>query len=176
MSTLETHDFTSARIFQSSDLKKDRALLDAARNGFARLRDTDGTGLVMLPESGLKELTDESRHDRLLAEAASDVLRIVRLMSKLGEADHLDPVTLGRWNWLSRLDRDDLFEFVEELGTSIITRDVPALLDALMGWEETAAALADPDRMASLTREHDPAEYVEVARPEAESAVASAAA
>lgn len=177
MSTLETYDFTSARIFQSSDLKKDRALLDAARNGFARLRDTDGTGLVMLPESGLKELTEESRHDRVLAEAAADVLRVVRLMRELDEADHLDPVTLGRWNWLSRFDRDDLAEFVEELGTAIITQDLPALLDALMGWEETAAALADPERLASLTREHDPEDYVEVARPEsADAAVATAAA
>ncbi len=176
MSTLATQDFlTSDRIFQSSDLKKDRALLDAARSGFARLRDTDGLGLVMLPESELKALTDDSKHDHILAETATDLLRVVRMTSNMGVQERLDPVTLGRWTWLSRFDRDDLLEFIEEMGNAIIGRDLPLLLDVLMGWEETATALADPERMMALTGEHDPSGYVEVPRPEAHESAESAA-
>jgi hypothetical protein len=40
-----------------------------------------------------------------------------------------------------------------------------AVLDALMGWEETAA-LTDPERMAAHTGGFDPDDYVEVLRPE----------
>jgi len=35
-----------------------------------------------------------------------------------------------------------------------------------MGWEETAAALTDPERMAAHTGGFDPDDYVEVLRPE----------
>ena len=44
-------------IFQPTDLANKRLeFLDAARNGQARLRDKDGTSLVMLPESRLRLL------------------------------------------------------------------------------------------------------------------------
>lgn len=157
---------TSDRIFQSSDLKKDRALLDAARGGFARLRDTDGTGLVMLTEASLKQMAENQRREHQLAEAAAELWRVVLLTRALGEKERLDPVTLGRWTWLSWFDHDDLTEFVDEMATALASRNEAAVLDALTGWEETAAVLADPERVAAHTGMFDPDDYVDVLRPE----------
>ena len=157
---------TSDRIFQSSDLKKDRALLDAARDGFARLRDTDGTGLVMLTEDSLKQMAESQRREHLLAEAAAELWRVVLLRRTLGEKERLDPVTLGRWTWLSWFDDDDLTEFVDEMANALASRNEAAVLDALTAWEETAAALADPERLAAHTGVFDPDGYVDVLRPE----------
>jgi hypothetical protein len=166
MSDISIDFLTSDRIFQSSDLKKDRALLDAARGGLARLRDTDGTGLVMLTEARLKQLAENERREHLLAETAAEVWRVMLLTRTLGEGERLTTVKLGRWAWLSRFDADDVAEFVEEMANALISRDVAAVLDALMGWEETAAALADPERMAAHTGGFDLDDYVEVLRPE----------
>jgi hypothetical protein len=46
------------RVFQVSDLagSKRREFVDLAKRGNARLRDTDGTPLVMLSEAGLAQL------------------------------------------------------------------------------------------------------------------------
>lgn len=168
------HFLTSDRIFQSSDLKKDRALLDAARDGLARLRDTDGLGLVMLTESGLMELAEAQRREHFLAETGAELHRVRLLMRELGEDGKLSALTLGQWTWLEQFDADDLNEFLDEMATALVRRDEAAVADALMGWEETAAALADPERMAALTGDHDPHEYVEVPRPEGDAGVDAA--
>jgi hypothetical protein len=159
---------TSDRIFQSSDLKKDRALLDAARGGVARLRDTDGMGLVMLTESGLMQLAEAQRREHFLAETGAELHRVRLLMRELGEDGRLNALTLGQWSWLEQFDADDLNEFLDEMATALVRRDEAAVADALMGWQETASALADPERMAALTGDHDPDDYVDVPRPEAD--------
>src|SRR3979411_3310398 len=49
-------------IFQSSDLANKRVeVLDAARAGLARVRDKDGTSLVMLPEAD-PDIMKENNH------------------------------------------------------------------------------------------------------------------
>lgn len=158
----------SERIFQSSDLKKDRGLLDAARTGLARLRDTDGMGLVMLREAGLQEWARESQRDHLVAETSAEFVRVELLIDRLGDDDRLDPVLLGAWSWLGMFDRDDLQEFVTEMRHALAARDVDTLQDALMGWEETAAALADPERMAAHAEASASSseDWVELDRPE----------
>src|SRR4051812_37609933 len=93
-------------IYQSSDLAARRVeFLDSARAGRARLRDKDGTSLVMLPESQLQVL-------EALAEWSSAHLRLETLLKRGTRPSIAD---LGSLAWLRAFDLDDLSSFLEEL-------------------------------------------------------------
>src|SRR5271154_2903333 len=78
-------------IFQPTDLANKRLeFLDAARNGQARLRDKDGTSLVMLPASRL----------RLLETPATWWQASMRLETLLRRSDLPKARELGELAWL----------------------------------------------------------------------------
>lgn len=153
----------SDMIFQSSDLAQKRVeVLAAARAGRARLRDKDGTSLVMLPESRL-ELLEE------LASWNSSHLRLEELLHRGGTPSVSD---LGMLAWLRVFDEDELKEFVAELHHALIAAhadgDVAALSTCINEWRTTARQLDDPLRRSVLRGAVGADHLVEVVRPDAE--------
>ncbi|TAK35685.1 MAG: hypothetical protein EPO21_05350 [Chloroflexota bacterium] len=134
-------------IFQASDLnQKGRAILDAARAGWARLRDKDGVSLIMLPEE---------RVDALLkvVNVVANLLTIERALAQRQEGQ-LDLASFGEWTWLRLFDKEDLAEFIQEMHEAVIVaarEQSAALLDeTLRRWRVTADVLQDPVRREIL--------------------------
>lgn len=97
-------DLGSSVVYLASDLsRKRRAFIDDARQGLARLWDTDGTSLVMVPEERLAKLTDlvawANRH--LVLEAAVRKSPSERSVTDFGDLP-----------WLRFLPDDDLAAFL----------------------------------------------------------------
>lgn len=95
-------------LYTASDLdRKRREVTDAARRGLARIRDTDGKALVMLPAHHYEVLDAVSRwYDRLqVAERARAKPVGSRVASDFGDL-----------TWLRHLDDDDLGQFLTEIG------------------------------------------------------------
>jgi hypothetical protein len=85
----------TAKVFQVSDLANNRTeFIDEARSGLARLRDKDGTSLVMLPEARLDHL-------QRLQDLNEIYLRLSHLIVKGKPAS---PVELGQHSWLRVFD------------------------------------------------------------------------
>lgn len=149
-------------IFTASDLdRKRREVTDAARRGLARIRDTDGMSLVLLPARHYEVLETVSRwYDRLdvveraVAKPARD--RVAR--------------DFGELTWLRHLDDDDLASFIRELRSAVSVAyhdDDLTELDRLVGdWRATADELADPARREVLLGGLEYDDFVEVSRPE----------
>jgi len=149
-------------IFKVSDLVQSRTeLLRAAREGRARVRDTDGTGLVMLRE-------DELRLLELVADWSRAHSRLQRLL-QFGKPPTV--TELGeRLAWLRVFDLADLQEFANELDDALVaTRadgDSTPLRHCLDAWRGTARQLEDPLRRSVLHGLHVPDDFEEVERPE----------
>jgi len=148
-------------VFQASDLaRKRRVFIDAARSGLARLRDTDGTSLVMIPEARLAALMEivDWAHEHLVLDAT---------MRKPGPARSAKD--FGAAAWLRYLDEDDLATFVSELGEELLvaaaTESADGLRQLVDDWRVTAEAVSDPERRAVLTGRHQIDDFVEVDRP-----------
>ncbi len=151
-------------IFQSSDLAGGRRVefLKAARTGGARLRDKDGTSLVMLPESHLDWL-------ETMAQWSTAHLRLEELLRR----GVMPTVTdLGDLAWLRVFDLDDLREFTDELHEVLVTahadRSADSLKDCVAAWRITARQLEDPLRRKVLLGTHDPESFEAVERPVAD--------
>jgi hypothetical protein len=148
-------------IFQVTDLANSKRtdFIDAARQGEARLRDKDGTSLVMLPESRL----------RLLETLAKWWQAYMRLENFLRRSELPRAAELGDLAWLRSFDREDLEEFVNELHDALVAasadEDSAALDDCIRGWRITARQLEDPLRRSVLLGPHVPEEYVEANEP-----------
>lgn len=148
-------------IFQSSDLAGGRRVefLEAARTGLARLRDKDGTSLVMLPESHLQWL-------ETMARWSTAHLRLEELLRRGVMPTVSD---LGDLAWLRVFDLEDLGEFAEELHEALVTSHADRTVDSLDGcvnaWRVTARQLEDPLRRRVLLGSHDPTRFEEVSRP-----------
>lgn len=149
-------------IYTVSDLsRKRREVADVARRGLARIRDTDGTGLVLLPAQRYEVLEAVSRWgDRLgVVERAQTKSRTERT-----------PADFGDLTWLRHFDEDDLAEFVSELRQTLSLayhdNDLALLVDAIADWKATAEELADPARREVLLGTVDHADFAEVVRPE----------
>ncbi len=128
-------------IFQASDLAHNRTqFLDAARSGRARVRDKDGTGLVMLPESELEVLEGFA--------AWSQKLNQLNALVEAGRP--LTPALLGDLAWLRVFDAEDLRDFMDELHQALIADLADQTLNtvkAVVGdWRVTARQLVDPLR------------------------------
>ncbi|RBQ21875.1 hypothetical protein DP939_04160 [Spongiactinospora rosea] len=148
-------------IFLPTDLANRRTeFLEAARKGQARLRDKDGTSLVMLPESRLRLLETLSKW----WEAYMKLEQLLRRkdLPKAGE--------LGELAWLRTFDRDDLTEFLGELNDALVAasadEDTAILDECVAAWRNTARQLEDPLRRSVLLGEHRPGHYVEVTEPD----------
>ena len=132
-------------IFQASDLAKDRTrFLDAARAGRALVRDKDGTGLVMLPESELVVLEGYAAWSQ----------RLNRLTALIEAGRPLTAALLGELAWLRVFDSEDLREFVGELHSALIAGLADQSLDEIeqvvSDWRLTARQLEDPLRRSVL--------------------------
>ncbi|GAA4180182.1 hypothetical protein GCM10022252_02660 [Streptosporangium oxazolinicum] len=148
-------------IFQSSDLANKRTeVLDAAREGLARVRDKDGTSLVMLPERRLRLLEEIARWSRAH----------MRLDELLRRDVTLNVGDLGDLAWLRVFDADDLREFVEDLHDALIAahsdEDTTALDECIRGWRVTARQIEDPLRRSVLMGKRAAEDFVEVSEPQ----------
>ena len=148
-------------IYTASDLdRKRREVTDAARRGIARIRDTDGMGLVLLPARHYEVLDAVSRwHDRLdVAERALAKPRGQRI-----------PRDFGDLTWLRHLDDEDLAVFIAELRATVSVAyhddDLSDLDQLVRDWRVTADELADPARREALLGSFAEADYVDVERP-----------
>ena len=148
-------------IFQVTDLAQKRLeLLEAARGGGARLRDKDGTSLVMLPEGRLLLLEE-------LANWSTAHLRLDELISR-GKRPSVGD--LGNLAWLRVFDDEDLREFTHDLQQALIAsyadRDLAPLHDCVEAWRLTAQQLEDPLRRHVLLGKVAPQDLVEALRPD----------
>jgi hypothetical protein len=148
-------------VFQSSDLGNKRVeVLEAARNGLARVRDKDGTSLVMLRES-----------DLLLLQKVKKGWQIYMTLEKLLQRSELPRASeLGEHAWLRYFVHDDLQEFRDELHEVIVAadadRDAAILDECLLAWRTTARQLEDPLRRSILTGRFNSQDYVEAGKPD----------
>lgn len=149
-------------IYQSSDLVNRRVeVLEAARTGRARVRDKDGTSLVMLRESQLQLLEG-------LVEWGSAGIRLEELLARV------EPPTIadfGDLAWLRVFDQEEKREFLDELHESLqvarADRDLSPLNVCVTSWRTTARQLEDPLRRAVLRGSLTPDDLAEVERPSA---------
>jgi hypothetical protein len=137
-----------------------REVTDTARRGLARIRDTDGTGLVLLPARHYEVLEAVSRwYDRL------DVVERARAKP----AAERVPADFGDLTWLRHLDDDDLAQFLQEVRAAVSVAyhddDLGELEQLVHDWRATADELADPARREVLLGRFDAADYVEAPRP-----------
>ncbi|MGH3979686.1 MAG: hypothetical protein ACRDRZ_11915, partial [Pseudonocardiaceae bacterium] len=133
-------------IYTVSDLnRKRREVADAARRGLARIRDTDGTGLVLLPARHYEVLEAVSRW--------ADRLGVVERAQTKSRAER-QPADFGDLTWLRHLDDEDLAQFVTELRQTLSLayhdEDLTSLDNAVVDWKATAEELADPARREIL--------------------------
>jgi hypothetical protein len=149
-------------IYTASDLdRRRREVTDTARRGLARIRDTDGTGLVLLPAGHYDVLEAVGRwHDRL------DVVERARAKPAPDRVAR----DYGDLTWLRHLDDDDLATFISEVRAAVFVAyhddDLTELDQLIRDWRATASELADPTRREILLGRHNPDDYVEANRPE----------
>ncbi len=152
----------STPIFQPSDLNRHgKAVMDAAREHQARIRDKDGASYVLLPEHRLADL-------EVLASIAVNLAVLTRARELRGT--DLDLSDYGDWTWLEHLDSEDLSEFITEVREGLIRAirevDTAPLSRLIADWRTTARALADDDRRDVLLGSHAADDYADVERPE----------
>lgn len=148
-------------VFQASDLsQKRREFIDQARIGGARLRDTDGTSLVMVRGSRFE----------FLDELATWTHRLLDLHHALRQGDAPTPRQLGDLAWLRFFDGDDRREFATELEDAMAISIADGSLDHLHqivdAWRTTADTLEDPLSREVLLGHFDPTDFVDAPRPE----------
>jgi len=147
-------------IFQSSDLATKRTeVLEAARKGQARVRDKDGTSLVMLPESRL----------RLLEALTKWWQAYMKLEALLHKNELPRAAELGELAWLRVFDRADFQEFVSELHDALVAanadEDTAVLDECIKAWRVTARQLEDPLRRSVLNGPFVSEHYIEANEP-----------
>lgn len=134
------------RIFQPTDLRRDRAFVDAARDqGRAHLRDTDGVALVLVREQELSALERNGRRMRSLGSADTAVVDLL-----------INGCVPDAWPWLAVFDVEDRTEFgrevVDALRIDWNDEDADEVGSVLSAWRETAAAIRDSERYEALTQ------------------------
>ncbi len=149
-----------AVIYQPSDLnRRYRRVLQDARASVARIRDNDGTALVVVPERRFEAL-------RSVADAAANLAGLARALREGRKPAVAD---LGTWTWLRAFDADDLATFVAEVQEALVlaSREESAgpLDETLRAWRITAEQAHDPVRDAILLGTHRPEDFVEAKRP-----------
>jgi hypothetical protein len=148
-------------IYTASDLdRKRREVTDAARRGVARIRDTDGMGLVLLSARHYEVLEAVSRwHDRL------DVAERALAKPSSGRV----PRDFGDLTWLRHFDDDDLATFISELRAAVSVAyhddDLTELDQLVRDWRTTADELADPARRQVLLGGFAEDDFADAERP-----------
>jgi Family of unknown function (DUF6247) len=157
-------------IFQASDLnRRGRAVLDTARDGLARIRDTDGEGLVVAREDAYEAMRRQLLVFRELADAMASYITLDRAV----DHEHRRPslAELGSWTWVRHLPSEDAAEFVRDISEALYAscRELSAtpLAEVIDAWRATAESLSDPLSRETLLGQSSADDYVEAARPEA---------
>lgn len=145
-----------------SDLQRRyRAILDEAKAGQARLRDLDGTNILMLPEHEVEVL-------RRIGAAAANLAAVERLAEAVHRRDP-DVAEYGEWSWLRVFEAEDLRNFIRDVREAIIVgvrEESTALLDEqLRAWRVTAEQAEDPLFVSILKAGFSEDDYVQVSRP-----------
>lgn len=145
-------------IYQASDLASNKRVdfIRDARAGRARLRDKDGTSLVMLPETRLAALEEHAYWSRAL-----------QRINSLYRADGRPTVEeLGDLAWMRTLDSEDVAAFLDELQDALIAgladESTAAIEDTVHAWRVTARQLTDPLRRSVLTEPTQLSDFVEI--------------
>jgi len=146
-------------IYQPSDLnRRYRRVLQDARAGAARIRDNDGTALVIVPERRFLAL-------RSIAEAAANLAGLQRVLQAGRQPTLAD---FGAWTWLRVFDADDLQTFLTEVQEAVMLagreESAELLQETLRSWRLTAEQAEDPVRDAILLGKHRPEDFVEAGR------------
>jgi hypothetical protein len=163
-------------IFQASDLnRRGRSILDAARDGVARIRDTDGASLVMTGEAEFQAMRDRLDDLRRLTDAMASFITLDRALDHEHRAPSL--AELGSWTWVRLLPAEDaaafLHDIAEALYASCREMNTGPLSAVLSDWKATAEALSDPLARKTLLGQNAAGDYVEVERPEVAAKVAA---
>jgi hypothetical protein len=156
----------SGTTYLPTDLQRRyRLILDEAKSGEARVRDLDGTSVMLLPEAEVQTL-------RQVNAAAANLAAVERVLEDLAlESDDYRPDLLqfGDWTWLRVFDRDDLHEFARDVREAIIIavreRSTTVLDEQLHAWRVTAQQAEDPVLRAVLQAGPSEDDFVEVHRP-----------
>jgi hypothetical protein len=140
-----------------------RAILDEARVGEARVRDADGTNILLLPEAKVRILQE-------VGLAAANLAAIEELVEAL--PDRRPSISeYGEWSWLRVFDVDDLREFIHDIREAVIVgvrEDSTSLLDRqLKAWRTTSEQADDPLFREILAGGATEADFVEIQRPSA---------
>jgi hypothetical protein len=152
---------TVETIYQASDLaQRRREFIDEARRGCARLRDTDGVSLVMVPSSAFE----------VLVSLRDWFARDLRLEDVLGRPwAERRPIEFGDLAWLCVFDDDDQMAFHRELHEALmltLASDSTEPVDrCVREWRTTARALSDTARRTVLVGAVTEDDFEEVARP-----------
>ena len=138
-----------------------RTILDEAKAGEARVRDSDGTTILLLPEADVLAV-------RRVRAAATNLAAVERAVEAI-ETHGRESADLGDWGWLHALDAADLREFVDEMRAAIVVgarEGSSDLLDEqLAAWKVTAAQADDPIFRSILRGGANEEDFVEVGRP-----------
>jgi hypothetical protein len=152
-----------AETYLPTDLQRRyRAILDEARAGEARVRDSDGTNILLLLESKVQIL-------RQVSTAAANLAAVEEALDVM--ATRRPTVTeFGDWSWLRVFDPDDLRAFIHDIREAIVVsvrEGSTALLDEqLRAWRITAEQADDPLFRAILLNGAAEGDFVEVQRPD----------
>lgn len=150
-----------------SDLQRRyRVVLDQAKAGEARVRDLDGTSVLLLPEAEVQTL-------RRVSAAAANLAAVERVLedTSVNGAARPDLLQYGEWTWLRVFDAEDLREFARDVREAVIVavhEGSTTLLDEqLRAWKVTAHQAEDPVLRTILQGGAAGDDFVEVSRPEA---------
>ena len=138
-----------------------RVILDEAKAGEARVRDADGTTILLLPEGEVRAL-------RRVSAAAANLAAVEGVLESMATGSP-ELSQYGEWSWLRVFEADDLREFVRDIREAIIvgaregTSDL--LEEQLRAWRVTAGQAADPLFREILRGGAAEADFVEVRRP-----------
>lgn len=140
-----------------------RTILDEARAGEARVRDQDGTTILLLPEAEVETL-------RRVAAAAVNLATIEHVLEVM-DTRRPELPEYGEWSWLRVFDSPDVHEFVRDVREAIIVavrEGSTGLLDEhLRAWRLTAREAEDPLFRAILRAGAVESDFIEVRRPKA---------
>ena len=149
-----------------------RLVLDQAKSGQARVRDLDGTSVLLLPEAEVELL-------RRVTAAAANLAAVDGVLERMEGREGVERVAVasaqpdllqyGDWTWLRVFDRDDLRAFARDVREAVIVavreRSTALLEEELRAWRVTAAQAEDPLLRAVLEAGPLEDDFVEVRRP-----------
>jgi hypothetical protein len=138
-----------------------RSILDEAKVGEARVRDSDGTSILLIPEAQVHALRQVS--------AAAANLAAVETVAEAMASRCPGLTEYGEWSWLRVFDADDLREFIRDIREAIVVaarEGSSALLEEqLRAWHVTAQQATDPVFRDILRGGASEGNFVEVGGP-----------